>query len=103
MKQIINGKKYDTETATLIAEDSYLYQSDFRYYDEALYKTKKGAWFLAGEGGPMSKYAEPTGDGNIGYGNGIKPLLKSEAQTWLEEINEIDALEEHFSDSIEAA
>ena len=38
MQKIVNGKKYDTETATLIGEDSYGNTTDFHFWKEALYK-----------------------------------------------------------------
>ena len=47
MKKIINGKKYDTETATSVGEYSSNYAcSDYKYYDETLYKKKTGEFFL---------------------------------------------------------
>lgn len=51
MKKIINGKKYDTETATSVGEYSSNYAcSDYKHYDETLYKKKTGEFFLYGEG-----------------------------------------------------
>ena len=52
MKQIINGKKYDTETAERLAcEDAGLPVNDFAYWCEELYRKKTGEFFLHGEGG----------------------------------------------------
>jgi len=47
MKQIINGKVYNTETATVIASDYYWDGSnwDRRGRNTFLYKTPKGAFF----------------------------------------------------------
>lgn len=42
MRQVINGKVYDTEKATLIAEDGYGNPSDLHWWHEALYRTAKG-------------------------------------------------------------
>ena len=48
MRQIINGKLYNTETAELLAHDEYWdgqnFHRDFR--NTFLYKTKKGNYFL---------------------------------------------------------
>ena len=68
MKQVIEGKRYDTETATKIGEGGgKAYPGDFHYYSEALYVTKKGSYFLAGEGGPLSRYGRPAyGGGTCG-------------------------------------
>lgn len=103
MKKIIGGKRYNTETAEEIASfGNGLGTRDFRNYDETLYKTKNGNWFLAGEGGPMTKYAEPCGDMMCG-GSDIIPLGPDEALAWLESHNEADAIDTHFADKIEEA
>ena len=47
MKQIINGKSYNTESATEIAED----------YEQALYATDKAAWFLEYKAGSLRKFS----------------------------------------------
>lgn len=103
MKKIINGKRYNTETAIEIASyGNSLGPGDFRHYDESLYKTKSGNWFLSGEGGPMTKYSQPCGD-MTGGGSDIIPLTPAEAQEWLEMHDETDALEEHFAASLQDA
>ena len=90
MKQVIEGKVYNTETAEEIAEwGNGLGCSDFRHCDEKLYKTKKGAFFLAGEGGPMSKYSRACGD-MTGGGEGIIPLSEDDAREWCES-HDVDA------------
>ena len=63
MKRIIDGKRYNTETATEICDVSApgFYRGDFRYEDTQLYCTPRGGWFLAGEGGPMSRWARSVG------------------------------------------
>ena len=74
---------YNTETAEFVGGYQYGYPSDFRYVNERLYKKKTGELFLAGEGGPASKYAYDTGDGYCG-GNEIVPLTVDEAKAWAE-------------------
>ena len=104
MKRIINGKSYNTETATLVAHyDSPHGCTDFHHYSEGLYRTRKGAWFLAGEGGPMSKYARSLGSNSWGGGDGLEVLTAEEAQEWLERRDFVAELEEHFASSIEEA
>lgn len=96
MKAIIDGKRYDTETATVIAEwsNGYLY-SDFAYCAETLYRTKKGTWFLNGEGGAHSRYGRSVGDRICG-GSRIVPLSDAEAREWLESHRETAAIDAHF-------
>jgi hypothetical protein len=84
MKKIINGKKYDTETATPIGQyNNGKAVNDFRYYWEQLYRKRTGEYFLHGKGGPMSKYAHSAGDGYDG-GEKIIPLSQDEAREWAE-------------------
>ena len=105
MKAIINGKRYDTENAVLIGSDSGGQgKRDFRWYEESLYKTKRsGAFFLAGEGGPMSRWAQSTGLNSWSSGGGILPLSREAALEWAESALSASEIEEHFSDQIEEA
>lgn len=56
MKRVIEGHRYDTDTAKKIGTDGYSNRSDFDYWEETLYKTKSGFFFIHGEGGPRSRY-----------------------------------------------
>ena len=100
MKKIINGKRFDTSTAKLIASwsNSY-YSNDFKHCKEQLYRTKKGNFFLYGEGGPMSKYSVSVGNA-YGGGSDITPISRDEARKWLEETENYTELEELFEDTI---
>ena len=60
MKKIICKKEYDTETATLIKAYSFGNLGDPNGYEETLYKTAKGDYFVYGVGGCDSKYPEET-------------------------------------------
>ena len=84
MKKVISGRLYNTATATLIADFSYSNSSDFNHVEEGLYKTKKGSYFLAGSGGPMSKYAVSLGNNATGGSSDIIPLSDDEAREWCE-------------------
>ena len=103
MKKVIDGKMYNTETAREIASfDNGLGYNDFRHCSETLYLTKKGAWFLQGEGGPMSKYSRSVGD-MTGGGEEFEILTPNEALSWLENHEITDTIEEYFADKIEEA
>lgn len=83
MKKIIDGKTYNTDTATELGN----YRNNpgnFSFVDESLYRTKKGAYFLAGKGGPMSKYAQSCGLNEWCGGSDIHPISEQEARRWLE-------------------
>jgi len=85
MKKIINGRLYDTETAKELGGDSYSNRRDFHYWAETLYQKRTGEFFVYGEGGPASKYAETIGLNQWSGGERIMPLSYTEAQKWAEE------------------
>lgn len=98
MKKVIDGVRYDTGKAKEIARyDNGLCGTDFHHMEETLYKTPNGRWFLAGEGGALSKYSEPVGNNGRGGSSDIIPMSEEEAREWLEEHDEVGALEEHFA------
>ena len=98
MKKIIKGKKYDTETATLIGSDSSGIPSDFSWWEETLYRKRTGEFFLHGAGGPMTKYAESCGQNSWGYGEHIEPLSVKTAMEWAEKHLRSDEYEACFGD-----
>lgn len=69
MIRIVDGKRYNSETAEAVAEwDNGFGSSDFKACSETLYRTEKGAFFLVGSGGPLSEYAVPISGGMSGSG-----------------------------------
>ncbi len=81
MKRVIDGRVYNTETATEVCElpCSY-YPGDFNFHQTSLYLTKNGRYFLAGKGGPMTMWAERCGNSGTSGGSGVMPLDKSDAR-----------------------
>jgi hypothetical protein len=104
-KKVIGGKRYDTETAELVASyDNGLGCPDFRNVHEQLYRTKRGNWFICGSGGPLSAYSQPAyGGGYCGGSNIIRPLSPNEALEWLERHGKTATIENHFKANIEDA
>ena len=86
MKAIINGSRYDTAKADLIAEaSSDVGKSDFSWWEEKLYRTKRSkVYFLAGEGHARSHYAQSLGGGTYGPGDKITPMSEQDAFEWAE-------------------
>ena len=72
MKKIIKKVTYNTETAELITSKAYGNFGDTDGYEEKLYVTKKGQYFIHGIGGVDSKY--PTEQ--------IIPLTEDEKTNW---------------------
>lgn len=58
MQRTIGGKVYDTENATLIARRASGSFGDEAGYEEILYRTPEGNYFLFGTGGEASPYPE---------------------------------------------
>lgn len=98
MKKIINGRKYDTDTAQLVAEWSEGYSSDFSHVEEELYRKRTGEYFLYGYGGPMSRYARRASDGNFTGGEEIMPLSYDTAREWAERHMDVDSYESEFGE-----
>ena len=74
MKKIICKKEYDTETATLIKQYVCGFYGDPAGYEEILYQTPGGLYFLYVRGGEASPY--PTED--------ILRLAKTKVNAWME-------------------
>mgnify|MGYP004476383771 CR=1 FL=1 len=97
MRKILHGKLYDTDTARYIgSKQSIYYKSDYRYFEEGLYKKKTGEFFLYGEGGPASRYAEYLESGGCIGGKQIIPLSENEAKEWAEKNLTVGEYEELF-------
>ena len=58
MKKIIGKKEYNTETATLVKQYTYSYFGDPAGYEETLYQTPDGFFFIYVHGGSESIYPE---------------------------------------------
>lgn len=97
MKKIINGKKYDTDTAKFLLSRSNNCNG-FSYCHEELYVKKTGEFFLHGEGDAMSKYSRSCGDNTWCGGEEIIPLTEAKAKKFVEEYGDADDYEEIFGE-----
>ncbi len=84
MQQTIAGKDYDTETAKAMGNWQRGLSSDRGYISETLYQCKAGDYFLHGEGGSRSRYAQRIAPNTWGYGERIIPMSAEEAHDWAE-------------------
>ena len=73
MTKIICKKEYNTQTATLIKKLTYGFWGDPAGYEETLYRTSDGLYFLYINGGSSSPY--PKED--------IRRIGKDKVQQWL--------------------
>lgn len=73
MQKVICKKLYDTETAIIVKKTTYSYFGDPCGYEETLYQTQDGFFFLYVNGGAESKH--PKED--------ITRMSKQKAEQWL--------------------
>ena len=75
MKKIICGTEYDTAASTVVKKVVNGLYGDPAGYEETLYVTAEGKYFLYTNGGEESKYTS----------EGIKRMSKKAADAWLAE------------------
>lgn len=88
MKKTIRGTRYDTETAREIASAQGGKPGTLEAWSACLYRTRGGRYFLAGKGGPMTRFGQAAGRNKWwpphGTGCGdLIPMTEDEAQAWL--------------------
>ncbi len=74
MKKIICKREYNTETATFIQKHTYGTYGDPTGYEEVLFQTPEGLYFLYVKGGTESPYPQED----------ILRLAKTKVNDWLE-------------------
>ncbi len=74
MKKIICKKEYDSETAKLVKKCTYGTYGDPAGYEEILFQTESGLYFVYTRGGETSPYP----------GEDIQRLAKTKVNEWLD-------------------
>lgn len=103
MRIVKNRKIYDTENAKEVTRYHLHNKNNISWFDESLYLTPNGSWFLAGEGGPLSQYGIDLGQGEKEGRRKLTPMSVSEVIAWLERRGEYAILEAYFSEYLEDA
>lgn len=106
MRKVVDGVLYDTEAEgveEIVSFSNNLPYSDFEHVKESLYRTAKGRFFLAGGGGPMSKYATSVPGGGTSGSKDITPMSEEDAFQWLERHQFVSELQELFPEKLECA
>lgn len=98
MKKIINGKKYDTDTAREV--DSYQdgYCGDFHMIAEWLHRKRTGEFFVYGKSGAAGRYGKRVDNNSWRGGSGIRPLSIEEAKRWIEKHSDAETYEQEFGE-----
>lgn len=96
MKKIINSKVYDTDKAHYLGGDGG--GDGFSRWHEELYQKRTGEFFLYGEGGAKTQYAEYVEGPGGGWTSGamIMTLSYDAARKWAEKHLSADEYEEIF-------
>jgi hypothetical protein len=105
MKAIRHGLVYDTEKAICLGEASHGYQGDFSHWHARLYRTpRSGRYFLAGSGGPMTRFAcRGEQQNETRGGSAIFPMDADEALEWAEQHLTNEEIEKAFAGKLEDA
>jgi len=99
MKKIINGRTYNMSTAIRVADyDECLSRSDFGFRREVLYQKRNGEFFLYGEGGASTRWAQPISGNGWREGYGIVPLSRKGALNWASEHSDVETVERIFGE-----
>lgn len=99
MKKVIKGARYDTSAAKCLGEASAnCSYSDFGYWEQHLYRTRAGRYFLHKEG-----FGYPCGDESLGWGEEICPINEESARQWAKRHLNADEYEAIFGPTTEDA
>lgn len=97
MNKIINGKRYDTDTAKQVGcWENMGDASSLDYQAQTLYRKRTGEFFLHCEGGARTPYASFSEDGWARPGEVLRPLGYVEARKWASERLSADESEAVF-------
>lgn len=97
MRKVVNRRLYDTEKSREVGSWSNEYPvNDFHFCMETLHRKRTGEYFLHGEGGAMSRYAESCGQNMWRGGEAIIPLDYEAARVWAEEHLDADEYDAEF-------
>ncbi len=105
-RTIILMRAFDLLEADMVASRSSGDPSGCDYCDEVLYRKPCGEWFLAYDGGPLSKWGIPraAARGQTSYSaDGHLPLSADDAMELLEQWGEDEAIRTHFNQNEKAA
>ena len=96
VRKVIDTEVYDTETADriyTIADDVGEISLDGNVDRTALYRTKKGRWFIAGESGANGRWRKRGQNNRYEAGEGLELLTPEQADKYLDEMAALDVIE----------
>lgn len=100
MYKVINGKKYNSDTAKLLGTwCAECGSTDFDYFTESLYRSKSGNFFIYGSGNENSPYRQQIEYNTWTGGESIIPISFKQAQKWAEDHLDGEDYEAIFGDA----
>ncbi|KYC65207.1 hypothetical protein [Heyndrickxia coagulans] len=107
MIKVIDGKRYNTDTAEEVYSHYTGQYGDFDYRERTLYRTKAGAWFMYHAGGALTDMAVVTSGNDRTGSTAIEPVSDDQAYAFLERHSADDealaVLERYFGDRVQDA
>ena len=108
MIKVIDGKRYNTETAELVFHYWNGYPSnDFKWRIKKLFVTKKGNWFILHDGGAMTDMAVSAGGNGTCGSSDIEPVSADDAFGFLQANSDdseaVEAIDKYFADRVQDA
>lgn len=96
MEKRIFGRRYNTDTAKSIIDSEYLSPRDIWFIHEGVYLKRNGEYFLCGQGGAGTRYANEE-HGNCVMGRVIVPLRNSEDAALITKIINREPVDERYA------
>ena len=99
MRSIQHGRLYSTAASELICEceSATTDTQDFHWWQAGLYRTRRGRFFLAGAGGPMTRWAHQGNNGTVSGSKGIIVLTSDEARQYAEQFADVEVIARYWS------
>ena len=84
MRAVIDGVRYDTETAVAVARVAENLGTPYSYSGTLYVTPRSRRWFICGDGGPYSLFGQHIGGGTCASGSGIAPVTPERVREILE-------------------
>ncbi len=104
MRKVIDGMLYDTDKSKEVCDIGRrgFSRNDFEWEDTQLWLTPRGMYFIAGEGGARSRWAERLGQNGCGPGEGLEAITIDEAKQLVEKHSTVEVYIACFGEPEEA-
>ena len=103
MQKKLHGTTYDTDAAVFIGRYINGTPGAPDYWRADLYRSRRaGRYFLAGQGGALSRFAQSAGKNTWAEGDDILPLTEAEALAWAVHFLDAGTVKQYFPEHAQA-